>query len=287
MIPRARLGAATCLAGNSVARPHEGRILQPSDEIPDLAHRKLVERLLERALHANLLGEERLILGHHDETVASFDAAVEHANHGHHTAIRVEVRVEDKRLEWRRSIAFGRRNEVANTLEKVVDTLARLAAHAHGVVGGNGKHLLDLLAHALRLGRGKVDLVNGRHDFEVGVHGQKRIGNGLRLHALRGIHDEHGPLAGSERARNLVGEVHMARRVDEVKLVGFAVVGVVHHANGIGLNGNPALLLYVHGVKHLLVQIALLHGMRELENAVGYGGLPVVDVSHDGEVPYE
>ena len=56
-----------------------------------------------------------------------------------------------------------------------MDALPRLAAYTHGVFCGNGQILLDLLAHTLGLGGRKVDLVDGGHDVEVGVHGQKRV----------------------------------------------------------------------------------------------------------------
>ena len=55
-----------------------------------------------------------------------------------------------------------------------------------------------------------VKLTYHADDGEIGV------GQRLGLDALRGIHDEHGALAGGQRPGDLVVEVHMARRVDEV-----------------------------------------------------------------------
>ena len=45
----------------------------------------------------------------------------------------------------------------------------------------------------------------------------------LRLDALRGVDDQQRALARGERARDLVGEVDVARRVDQVEVVGLAV----------------------------------------------------------------
>jgi hypothetical protein len=42
---------------------------------------------------------------------------------------------------------------------------------------------------------------------QVGVGGQVEVGQRLRLDALGGVDDEHGALAGGQRARDLVGEV--------------------------------------------------------------------------------
>ena len=165
-----------------------------------------------------------------------------------------------------------------------MDALARLAAHAHGVVGGDGEVFLDLFPHALGLCGGQVDLVDGRHDVEVCVHGQKRIADRLGLDALGGVDYQHGTLAGGKRARDLVGEVNVTRRVDEVELVGVPIVGIIGHADGIALDGNAALALDVHAVEHLRLKVTLLDGVGQLENSIADGGLAVVDVRNDGEV---
>ena len=58
---------------------------------------------------------------------------------------------------------------------------------------------------------------------EVVVDREVGVGERLRLDALRRVDDEHGALAGGERARDLVGEVDVAGRVDQVQLVLVAV----------------------------------------------------------------
>ncbi len=50
------------------------------------------------------------------------------------------------------------------------------------------------------------------------------------------------------------------------------------------LDGDAALALDIHGVEQLSLHVALGHGARELEDAVGQRGLAVVDVRDDGEV---
>lgn len=44
----------------------------------------------------------------------------------------------------------------------------------------------------------------------------------------------------------------MTRRVDEIELVGLAVIGLVEHANGLRLDGDATLALDIHRVEHLL-----------------------------------
>ena len=171
-------------------------------------------------------------------------------------------------------------------LEHVSDAFTGLAGGQDGLVGRDRETLLDLVADALGIGGRQVDLVDERDDLEVRVHRHERVGDGLRLDALRGVDHEDDALARLKRAADLVREVDVTRRVDEVELVGLAIVGVVHHADGLGLDGDAALALDVHRVEHLLHHVALLDGVGELENAVGKRGLPVIDVRDDREVAY-
>ena len=213
--------------------------------------------------------------------VALLDLAVENADRGNDAAVLVEIGVEDESLERLVGVALGRAHQKHDGLEQVVDALTRLAGHAHGVVGGDGEFVLDLDLDLLGMRGGQVDLIDCRHDVQIGVHREARVGNRLRLDALRGVDHEDRALARGERAGDLVGEVDVARRVDEVELVGLTVVGVVHDADGVGLDGDAALALDIHGVEQLRLHVALLDGAGELEDAVGNRRLAVVDVRND------
>ena len=54
-----------------------------------------------------------------------------------------------------------------------------------------------------------------------------------------------------------------------------------------GLDGDAALALQVHGVEDLLHHFALRERAGDLEQTVGQRGLAVVDVRNDGEIPDE
>jgi hypothetical protein len=160
------------------------------------------------------------------------------------------------------------------------------------LLGRDGQDLLalgpdqihDLLGPLLRLGAREVDLVEDRDDLEPGVHGEEQVAEGLGLDTLRGVDDEDGALAGREGAGHLVGEVHVARRVDEVELVGHAVPGQVAHPDGVQLDGDPALALEVHRIEQLLAHLALLDRPGGLDQAVREGRFAVVDVRDNAEV---
>ena len=125
----------------------------------------------------------------------------------------------------------------------------------------------------------QVDLVDDGDDLEVVLEREVRVGECLRLDALRRVDDEQRALARLQRARDLVGEVHVARRVDEVELV--ALPG---DANGLGLDRDAALALELHRVEHLLAHLALRHRLGQLEDPVGERRLPMIDVGDDREV---
>jgi hypothetical protein len=59
---------------------------------------------------------------------------------------------------------------------------------------------------------------------------------------------------------------------------------VVRHAHGVELDRDAALALEVERVEHLGLHLTLLQHPRGLDEAVGQGGLPVVDVGDDAEV---
>src|ERR1700760_2903974 len=56
------------------------------------------------------------------------------------------------------------------------------------------------------------------------------------------------------------------------------------HAHGVELDRDAALALEVQGVQDLLFHLALLQCSGRLDQPVGQGGLPVVDVGDDAEV---
>lgn len=73
----------------------------------------------------------------------------------------------------------------------------------------------------------------------------------------------------------------MARRIDEVELIRLAVVGVIGHADGVGLDRDAAFALDIHSVEQLRLHVALVNGMGELEDTVTDRGLAMVDVRNN------
>jgi len=153
-----------------------------------------------------------------------------------------------------------------------------------GAGAGEADHLLDLAPHQLGVGGGEVDLVDDRDDLQVVLDGQVDVGQGLGLDPLGGVDDQDRPLAGGQGARHLVGEVHVTGSVDQVELVGAPVPGRVLHPHRLGLDGDAPLPLQVEGVEELVLHVPEGDRPGHLQQAIGQGRLPVVDVGDDREV---
>ena len=89
---------------------------------------------------------------------------------------------------------------------------------------------------------------------------------------------EERALARGEAAGHLVAEVDVAGRVDQVE-----DVVLPREAHVLGLDRDAPLAFEVHGVEVLRPHVTGVDGAGELEDAVGQGALPVVDVRDDRE----
>ena len=130
----------------------------------------------------------------------------------------------------------------------------------------------------------QIDLVDDRDDLEVVLDREVGVGERLRLDALRRVDEQQRPFARGQRPRDLVGEVDVPGRVDQIQDVGLAVVGLVGEPDRVRLDRDAALALEVHRVEDLRLHLARLERARHLEETVRERGLAVVDMRDDGEV---
>ena len=146
--------------------------------------------------------------------------AVDHA-HQHHDA---DVVVEPESMIIARSGAVGlatrRRHAADHGLEDVVDAFARLGRAGDGVGGVDADHVLDLRAWRARgsaWGR-SILLSTGTTSTPSSMRGVA-VGHRLRLDTLARIDHEQRAFAGRQRAADLIREVDVSGRVDEVEVV--------------------------------------------------------------------
>ena len=165
-----------------------------------------------------------------------------------------------------------------------MDVDAVFGGNFRGILRFQADDVLNFLLHFLRPGGGQVDLVDDRQYFQPGVRGQEGIGQGLGLHALGSVHHQHRALAGGQGPGDFIAEVHMARGVDEVQVVGLPVVGGIGQLHRPGLDGDAPLPLQVHGVEDLVLHLPAVNGVAFLQQPVGQGGFAMVNVGDNGKI---
>ena len=105
-----------------------------------------------------------------------------------------------------------------------MDAGALLGAREDRAARVEADDLLDLPPRLFGLRAGQIDLVDDRDDLEVVLDREVGVGERLRLDALRRVDQQQRAFARGERPRDLVGEVDVPGRVDQVEDVRLAVV---------------------------------------------------------------
>ena len=159
-----------------------------------------------------------------------------------------------------------------------------LAEHRMASAGSSPRSSsISVSARSMSADGRSILLITGTH-LEVVLHRQVEIGHGLGLDPLRGVDQQQRTLAGHQRPSHLVGEIDVTGSVDQIQLIGLAVLGRVVEGDGVALDRDAALALDVHRVQDLVAKVAFVHAAAVLDQAVGQGGLAVVDVGDDAEV---
>ena len=116
------------------------------------------------------------------------------------------------------------------------------------------------------------------------VERQIRVRQRLRLDPLGRVDDQDRALAGRERPADLVVEVHVARRVDQVQGIRLPVLRAVFQSDGTRFDGDAPFLFQLHIIENLILHDTRFDRSALFDQAVGKRRLSVVDVGDDGEV---
>ena len=279
------LGGRVVGKGDGIAHPGILHRLDAGGQVADLTGRKLAAGGQVGGTHvADFHQRELRTGGHQADGVAGLDRALKDADVDDDALVAVINTVEDQGFQRGVRVAGGGGNVGDDPLQHLIDVQAGLGRDPGRIQTGQADHILHFLRHLVRVGTGQVDLVQDGHQLEVVLEGHIGVGEGLCLDALRGIDHKDRTLAGCQTAGDLVGKVHMTRGIDEVELVGLAVLGGVIHGHGAGFDGDAALPLDVHIVEDLILHDPLIDALGQLEDAVRQGGFAVVDVGDDTEI---
>ena len=153
------------------------------------------------------------------DVLSLLQGAFEHAGQDHHAAIGIEPGIKNQRLQ----VVARRRLWAAapfdDGFQNIGYALAGFGADQASVRGIESDGAFDHFLGALDVGARQVDLVDDRNDLKAVVDGEVGVGERLRFDSLGGVNNQQGAFARSQRARNLVGKIHVPGRVDQVELV--------------------------------------------------------------------
>ena len=77
----------------------------------------------------------------------------------------------------------------------------------------------------------------------------------------------------------------MAWGINQIELIGLAILGLIFEPNGLGLDGDAALALYIHIIEHLLGHFTGTQSAADLDQPVGNCRFAMIDMGNDREVP--
>jgi len=277
-------GGGLLVVGDGVAHIGVGHRLDAGGDEAHLARVKSVDldHLRGEVTHGiHLIGGAA---GHHADLLAALQHAVLDANQDDDAQVGVVPGIHQQGLKLGLVVAFRAGQAGDQGFQHVVDADAGLGGNHHRFRRVQADDILDLLLDAFGFGGRQVDLVQDRHDLVAGVQRLIDVGERLGFHALRRVDHQDRALASGQRPADFIGEVHVAGGVHQVQLISLAILGLIGQAHGLRLDGDAAFAFDVHGIKNLILHLAQFDGAALLDQAVGKGGLAVVDVGDDGEV---
>ena len=265
---------------------HLGRLqlANARNDVTHLARFQGVARLVGRREHAHVVGVVGGASGHHLDALAFAQAPIDHPHQHDDAHVVVKPAVNDHGAQRTIGIALGRRHAGHHRLQNFINAHACFGRAGNGVRGVNANDVFNFQFGVVGVSVGQIHLVQDRHHLHTQLQRGVAVGHRLRFHALTGIHHQQRTFTSRKGAAHLVGEVHMPGRIDQIEVIGLAIERLVLERRRLGLDGDPALFLDVHRVQHLGFHLARLETATALDQAVGQGGLAMINVRNDRKI---
>jgi hypothetical protein len=101
------------------------------------------------------------------------------------------------------------------------------------------------------------------------------------------IDQQESPLTGRQAARDLIGEVDVPGRIDQMQGVGLPVLRLIPDRHCVGLDRNATFTLKIHRIQNLFFGLAGGDSARGFEKPVSEGRFAVIDMGDNGKVAYQ
>ena len=183
--------------GNRITHLHLLRVLDTTDDITHITRTQFLTGNHIHLQHPDLIGiilHARIKELHE---IALTDYTVHNLEVGNNAPERVKYRIENQSLKRSLLIPLGMRNTFYDGIKHLPDTLARLTGCTQDILALATNQVDNLIFHLIRHGRGHVNLIDDRNNLQIMVDSHIKIGDGLCLHALRGIDHQEGTFTGS------------------------------------------------------------------------------------------
>ena len=278
-----RLLTWACSVCDGITHSHLCGVFNTTDNITHIASAHLILWLkiqLENTQFVNVVFTAGV---HEFHEVAFMDCTVNHLEIHDNATEWIEYRVEDKRLKRSLRVALRSRYALHDGLQNLRDSLAGFSTCPDDVFGGAAKQFHNLIFHLVGVCAFHIYLVDNWNNFQIIVQGQVKVGNGLSLHALSGIHNQQTALARSNGARHFVREIDVSWSVDKIERIIFAILNVIH-LNGVALDGNATLSLQVHVIEHLILHFLAADGLGVFQQSVRQGAFTMVDMRYNAKI---
>ena len=283
-VARQGLGRRGAQQGDRVAHPGIGHRLDRGRHVAHLPRMEALHLPLIRRHHPHLIELIALAAGHQQHLVLLADRAAHHPEIHDHAPVGVVIGIKNQGLQGLLHPIRRRRHPIHHRLQDLRHPQARFGRAGDGLRAIQPDDRLHLRPDPLRIGPWQVDLVEHRNDLQIVFQRQIHIRQGLGLHPLARIHHQQRPLTGLQGAAHLIGKINVARRINQIENVGFAISRLVFHPGGLELDRDAPLPFQLHVVQELLLHVARRHGSRVLQQTIGQGGFAVVDMGNDAEI---
>ncbi len=282
-----RFVAGSLIIGNGI--PH-CRILYVFDGCGDIAYHSRGKLFAGNKLSGSEItdfNDFRNSTGsHHADRRSLFNRSLHNPAENNYAFIRIIQGIKNQSLQGVVRAASGSRYLIYNLFQHILDSHAVLSGNQRRVLRLDPDHILNLFNHTLRLGAGKVDLIDYRKNIQVMIQSQINVGKCLGFNSLGGVHHQYSAVAGRKAAAYFIIEIHMPRRIDQVKNVFLSVFRPVDGTYGLRLDGNASLPFQFHIVKHLRLHLPAGKKACFFYNPICQRRLAVIDMGHNTKITY-
>ena len=260
--------------------------LNGGGQIANFASRKLPNIDQPLCIHIASLYNGKFCTGCHQANgIADFHRSLFDTNINYNALIGIIIAVENQGFQRCVRVAVWGRNIRDNTFHHFANVDSLFGGNPWSIHCRNSDNAFNLLTNPFRIGCWQVNLIDNWNDFQIMFNCQIGICQGLSFNALRSIDNQNCPLTGCQTSGHFIVKVHVSRRINQVKHIGFPVFCLIIQADSTSFDGNTPFPFDVHIVQNLFFHVPLCNRKSLFENPVCQCGFSVVNMGDNAKIP--